>query len=83
MDTNKKKFRLTQEQKNILWSFAALSTWTTVGFLLGRINGYNLCNKQINDGLAACFKSDPTLKQHMVDTALKVQGEMLMGNKGL
>ena len=70
MDATDKRFEITEEQK-LKYEPAKLSI-DAFCLTLGRA---------INAGLEKYFEADPTLKQHLADTMLKVECEKLM--KGL
>lgn len=77
MDT-KKKIRLTARQKNNIGVLVVAAIWATAGFMAGQVVQLKLCNNNLNECLKLLFEKDPTLKQHFVDTVVKVQGEKLM-----
>lgn len=87
MDAKKKKFRLTEKQKENLKAGLAIggAALAVLGYgcLIGVGIGANANDKQIGRGLDMCFEEDPTLKQHLVDTIMKVQAKQLMEAKGL
>ena len=64
MNAKDERFRLTEEQK--LKHKPAKLSIDMFCLTLGRA---------VNAGLEKCFEKDPTLKQHLVDTILKVEGE--------
>ena len=82
--STKKKFKIfkTEQQKENFKAGLAIGGAALVvfgyGWLCGYCIGFDSCDKQTAKGLDMCFEKDPTLKQHMVDTILKVQGEKLM-----
>lgn len=87
MNAKKKKFKIfrTEEQKENFKAGLAIGGAALVvfgyGCLCGFGIGFNSCDKQTGKGLEMCFEEDPTLKQHLVDTMIKVQSKQLM--KGL
>lgn len=82
--STKKKFKIfkTEQQKENFKAGLAIGGAALIvcgyGYLFGYINGFASSDKQIAKGLDMCFEKDPTLKQHLVDTILKVECERLM-----
>lgn len=87
--STKKKFKIfkTEQQKENFKAGLAIGGAALVVFGYGCLCGYCIgfasSDKQTAKCLGMCFEKDPTLKQHLVDTILKVQGDLLMKGEGL